>query len=207
MYLRVSNSFSRSYFWIYIHYKQLCVHAACSVIQSCPTLCDPMGCRLPASLSMGFSRQEYRSGLPLPFPGDRPDCSLQGSSMEFSRQEYWSALPYPPPGDPPNPCLYVLCIERQVFTTSATWQTLRGIWCKIMFGNHCSEVSLNSKMWYFCLFKNAPVLLLPPPTSRLSPCLPHGYCHQQRVEMREGHSRARICVCAYSHLILQPYGL
>ena len=24
-------------------------------------------------------------------------------SMGFSRQEYWSGVPYPPPGDPPNP--------------------------------------------------------------------------------------------------------
>ena len=24
-------------------------------------------------------------------------------SMGFSRQEYWSGLPYPPPGDLPNP--------------------------------------------------------------------------------------------------------
>ena len=24
-------------------------------------------------------------------------------SMGFSRQEYWSGLPFPPPGDPPDP--------------------------------------------------------------------------------------------------------
>ena len=29
------------------------------VSQSSPTLWDPMDCSLPASLSMGFSRQEY----------------------------------------------------------------------------------------------------------------------------------------------------
>ena len=33
------------------------------VAQSCPTLRDPM-----APPSMGFSRQEYGSGVPLPFP-------------------------------------------------------------------------------------------------------------------------------------------
>ena len=114
-------------------------------------------------------------------------------SMGFSRQEYWSALPYPPPGDP-DPCLYVLCIERQVFTTSATWQALRGIRCKIMFGNHCSKV-YHSKMWYFWFFKNALVLLLSPPTSRLPPCLPHDYHHQQRVEMREGCITAQLSAC------------
>ena len=36
------------------------------VAQSCPTLCDPMGCSLPGSSVHGVSRQEYWSGLPLP---------------------------------------------------------------------------------------------------------------------------------------------
>ena len=34
--------------------------------QSCPTLSDPMDCSLPGSSIMGFSRQEYWSGVPLP---------------------------------------------------------------------------------------------------------------------------------------------
>ena len=36
--------------------------------QSCPILRDPMDCSPQASLSMGFSRQEYWSGLPFPSP-------------------------------------------------------------------------------------------------------------------------------------------
>ena len=31
------------------------------------------------------------------------NCSPPGSSMGFSRQEYWSGLPFPSPGDLPNP--------------------------------------------------------------------------------------------------------
>ena len=42
------------------------------VIQLCPTLCDPIDCSLQAPPSMGFSRQEYRSGLPFPSLGDLP---------------------------------------------------------------------------------------------------------------------------------------
>ena len=34
------------------------------VAQLCPTLCDPVDCSLPAPPPMGFSRQEYWSGLP-----------------------------------------------------------------------------------------------------------------------------------------------
>ena len=37
-------------------------------LQSCQTLCNPMDCSLPVSVSMGFSRQEYWSGLPCPPP-------------------------------------------------------------------------------------------------------------------------------------------
>ena len=37
-----------------------------TLAQSCPTLCNPMDCGYQAPLSMGFSRQEYWSGVPLP---------------------------------------------------------------------------------------------------------------------------------------------
>ena len=44
---------------------------ACILAQSCPTLCDPLETVAhQAPLSMGFSRQEYYSGLPSPSPGD-----------------------------------------------------------------------------------------------------------------------------------------
>ena len=38
------------------------------VAQSCPTLSNPMDGSPQAPLSMGFSRQEYWSGVPLPSP-------------------------------------------------------------------------------------------------------------------------------------------
>ena len=50
--------------------------------QSCPTLCNPMDCvahQVP--LSMGFSRQEYWSGLPCPPPGDCPDLGIKLESL------------------------------------------------------------------------------------------------------------------------------
>ena len=39
-----------------------------SVTQLCPTLCDPIDCSPRSSSVMGFSRQEYWSGLPFPSP-------------------------------------------------------------------------------------------------------------------------------------------
>ena len=42
--------------------------AAAKSLQSCPTLCDPRDSSPPASPSLGFSRQEHWSGVPLPSP-------------------------------------------------------------------------------------------------------------------------------------------
>ncbi|ELR45730.1 hypothetical protein M91_15238, partial [Bos mutus] len=46
-------------------------------------------------------------------------------SMGFSRQEYWSGLPFPTPGDLPDPgiepmSLISLALADRFFTTSAT---------------------------------------------------------------------------------------
>ena len=42
--------------------------AAAKSLQSCLTLCDPMTAAHQAPPSLGFSRQEYWSGVPLPSP-------------------------------------------------------------------------------------------------------------------------------------------
>ena len=56
----------------------MCIHA--KSLQSCPTLCDPMDCSLPG-FSVGFSRQEYWSGLPSPLPGDLPNPGIEPTSL------------------------------------------------------------------------------------------------------------------------------
>jgi len=42
--------------------------AAAALLQSCPTLCDPIDDSPPSFPSLGFSRQEHWSGLPFPSP-------------------------------------------------------------------------------------------------------------------------------------------
>ena len=42
--------------------------AAAKSLQWCLTLCDPRDGSPPGSPSLGFSRQEYWSGVPLPSP-------------------------------------------------------------------------------------------------------------------------------------------
>ena len=47
----------------------------------------------PAPLSMGFSRQEYWSGLPFPSPGDLPDPGIKSGSPALQAD----SLPSEPP--------------------------------------------------------------------------------------------------------------
>ena len=75
--------------------------ASAKSLQLCLTLCDPIGRSLPGSsvpLSMGFSRQEYWSGLPFLSPGDLPDPEVE-------------------PTSPVSPAL-----AGRFFTTNATWE-------------------------------------------------------------------------------------
>ena len=52
------------------------------VAQSCPTLWDPMDSSLhQAPPSMGFSRQEYWSGLSFPSPGNLPNPGIEPRSL------------------------------------------------------------------------------------------------------------------------------
>ena len=50
------------------------------VSKSCPTLVTPWTVACQSPLSMGFSRQEYRSGLPFPSPGHLPNAGLKPRS-------------------------------------------------------------------------------------------------------------------------------
>ena len=65
------------------------------VAQSCPTLCNPLDAH-QALPSMGFSRQEYWSGLPFPSPGDLPNPGIEPRSPALQTD----ALPSEPLGKP-----------------------------------------------------------------------------------------------------------
>ena len=65
------------------------------------TLFNPMDCSHQAPLSMGFSREEYWSGLPCLPPEDHPDTGIKPASL------------VPP------------ALAGRFFTTSATWEALK----------------------------------------------------------------------------------
>ena len=50
------------------------------VAKSCPTLATPWTVACQAPPSIGFSRQEYWSGLPFPSPGDLPNPGIEPRS-------------------------------------------------------------------------------------------------------------------------------
>ena len=58
------------------------------------TLCDPWTVAHQAPPSMGFSRQEYWSGLPFPSPGDFPGPGIEPRSPALEAD----ALTSEPPG-------------------------------------------------------------------------------------------------------------
>ena len=91
-------------------------HIGGIVTKSCPTLVSPWTVAHQVPLSMGFSRKEYWSGMPLPSPIERmlllllsrfssvPLCATPQMaahqappSLVFSRQQHWSGLPFPSP--------------------------------------------------------------------------------------------------------------
>ena len=60
--------------YLYMEIKQAGREAASVMSYS---FCDPMNCSPQVPLSMGFSRQEYWSGLLCPPPGDLPDPGIE----------------------------------------------------------------------------------------------------------------------------------
>ena len=60
-----------------------------------------------ASLSMGFSRKEYWSGLPFPSPGDLPDPGVKPGSPTLGAD----ALTSEPPGKP-NLAYYIFLLIK-----------------------------------------------------------------------------------------------
>ena len=82
---------------------------------SCLTLCSPMDCSPPGSPSMGFSRQQFWSGLPCPPLGDQ----TQGSNPRLLHLLHWQVGSLPP-GKPiqsvPNFILFYIKWLRDVIT-------------------------------------------------------------------------------------------
>ena len=113
--------------------------------QLCATLCQ-------APLSMGFSRQEYWSGLPCPTPGDLPDPGIEPESLT-------------------SPAL-----AGRFFTTSATWEpkvvSLRQAHLTIPYFLILSSSFQPGSLMQYCLPAGNPV-----PPDRASLSIHHFICN------------------------------
>ena len=85
-----------------IYFKGMCV----LVVQLCPILCDSWTGAHQTPLSMGFSRQEYWSGLPFPPPGDLPKPGIEPTSA-VSPASQVDSLPAEPSGKPKSISFYL----------------------------------------------------------------------------------------------------
>ena len=98
-----------------------------------------------ASLSMGFSRQEYWSGLPFPSPGDLPDPGIEPRSSALEAD----ALTSEPPGKPGEKVG-----EWKTWLKSQHSENEdHGIWSHHFMGNRCWN-SGNSVRLYFWWLQN-----------------------------------------------------
>ena len=68
-------------------YSKVCMCA--KSLQLCPALWDLWTIACQASLSMGFSRQEYWSGLLFPFAGDLPNPGTELVSPASPELAVW----------------------------------------------------------------------------------------------------------------------
>ena len=62
------------------------------VTKSCLTLATPWTVAHQAPLSLGFSRQEYWSGLPFPSPWDLPDPGIEPRSPALQADDVLTEL-------------------------------------------------------------------------------------------------------------------
>ena len=68
VYAPIINAEEAKVEWFYDDLQDLLAAAAAKLLQSWPTLCDPLDGSPPGSLSLGSSRKENWSGLPCPSP-------------------------------------------------------------------------------------------------------------------------------------------
>ena len=97
-----------------------------------PTFATPWTAAHQAPLSMGFSRQEYWSGLPCPPPWDLPDPGIEPRSPTWQADSLpseppgmpwileWVAYPFPRASPQPRNQTRVYCLAGRFFTSWAT---------------------------------------------------------------------------------------
>ena len=95
----------------------------------------PCSVALQAPLSMGLSRQEYRSGLPFPSPGHLPDPGIEPASPALAS----GFLSTEPSGKPQNIC------NRNLSEEMWTEDITKGVIKKVIFGRKPQTIINNKR--------------------------------------------------------------
>ena len=101
---------------------------------------------LQAPLSKGFSRQEYRSGLPCPPPRDLPDTGIEPMSLTSNLQWQAGSLGLAPPGKPSS---LLTCIKSPQLHVQNVYSWALDLLNQDFSGCHLG-ISIFSNI-YFCL--------------------------------------------------------
>ena len=117
----LSMGFPRQEYWSGLPFPTPAAAAATKLLQSCPTLCDPIDGSPPGSPVPGIFQARTLEWVAISFSNAWKwkvkakslsvwllvtpwTAAYQAPpSMGFSRQEYWSGVPLPSPGYLPNP--------------------------------------------------------------------------------------------------------
>ena len=124
------------------------------LLQSCPTLCDPMYVYVcmyvcmsmyvarQALLSMGRLRQESCSGLPFPPPGDLPNPGIACTSLASPAlaDGFFTTV------SPGKPTMFVKCLLKEVLLAKIRSQERRQMW-KDIYGKE-TIIPKSMIVWY-----------------------------------------------------------
>ena len=128
--------------------------ASADSIAVCVVVAQPVAHQAP--LSMGFSRQEYRSGLSCPPPGDLPNPEMEPRSLTLQAD----SLPSEPPGKPKNSRVDSLSLLQGSFLTQVSnWGVLhyREILYQLSYQGSPAGSSVHDCSpfsYWFCTFLN-----------------------------------------------------
>ena len=113
---------------------------------SCVQLATPRTVARQAPLSMGFSRQEYWSGLPFPSPGDLPDPGMEATSPTLQAD----ALPQTHLGSIPLAHSQPQTSVQYMFEPVSAWVTREppGVWMRpLLWGKRLAQCRYLGNRW------------------------------------------------------------
>ena len=88
-----STSFLLINLYLSVVSSQCCISFCCYYLATVDTFAALRTVTHQAPLSMGFSRQEYWSGLPFPHPGDLSDPGIESTSCALANGFFTTELP------------------------------------------------------------------------------------------------------------------